>query len=471
MHVVPPPGRRHGNHAVVIGASMGGLLAARVLSAHFDKVTLFDRDSLPAGVENRRGVPQGRHGHGILASGMRGMKALFPDLERELIDGGALRGDVVGSARWFQHGHYKAKFQSGLDALLLSRPFLERTVRHQVEKLPNVTIFDNSRVVGLLADGGRVTGVTVHQPDRDPFAVTADLVVDTGGRGAKSGEWLQSLGFEKPVTDEVHVGIGYTTRLYRRRPTDLGGDVAAIIAPKPPRDKRVGFMLAMEGDRWIVTMGGWLGNHCPIDPDGYLEFSKTLATEDIYEVIRHAEPLTDAVTFGFPANLRRRYEQLARFPENYLVMGDAMCSFNPLYGQGMSVATLEALALHDCLERAASLDGLWRPFFAEAGKIIDGPWTMAVVADFAFEGVTGTKPAGTDLVNWYIGHVHAAAATDRIVCRAFFDVANLLAPATSLFRPSIIGRVLRARMALNGPLTIESDRSITTAHERMIETH
>jgi 2-polyprenyl-6-methoxyphenol hydroxylase-like FAD-dependent oxidoreductase len=467
----PPPDRFHGHHAIVIGASMGGLLAARVLSAHFDRVTVFDRDALPEEVENRRGVPQGRHGHGLLASGLAGLKALFPNLERALLEGGAVAGDVIGNVRWFQHGHYKAKFHSGLDGLLLSRPLLEVTLRRQVARLNNVRIQDSTRVLSLLHERGQVQGVTIQQPGGDPVEMTADLVVDTGGRGSRSPEWLEQLGYGKPHVDEVHVGIGYTTRLYRRRPTDLGGDVGAIIAPKPPRNKRIGFMLAMEGDRWIVTMGGWLGNHCPTEPTEYTDFARTLARPDIYEVIQRAEPLTDAVTFGFPSNLRRRFDRMSRFPSNYLIMGDAVCSFNPLYGQGMSVATLEALALKECLADASSCAEVWRPFSKASRKIIDGPWTIAAGSDFAFEGVTGAKPSGTNIVNWYLDRVHKAASVDPNVCRTFFDVANLLKPAPTLFRPSVVSRVFRACLALDGPLTIESDRSITTAHHKVLETH
>jgi hypothetical protein len=230
-------------------------------------------------------------------------------------------------------------------------------------------------------------------------------------------------------------------------------------------------MLAMEGNRWIVSLGGWLGNHAPTDPAGFLEFARSLGQPDIYDVISHAEPLTHAVTYSFPSNLRRRYEALTTFPGSYLVLGDALCSFNPLYGQGMSVATLEALALKDCLESASSASDVWRAFFPAAGAIIDGPWTIAAGSDFAFEGVTGPKPRGTDAINWYLQRVHKAAATNREVCRAFFDVANLLKPAPTLFRPSILARVWRECVILNGPLTIESDRSITTRRHRMIETH
>jgi 2-polyprenyl-6-methoxyphenol hydroxylase-like FAD-dependent oxidoreductase len=444
MQGLPLPGRFHGSHAIVAGASIGGLLAARVLSSHFERVTLFDRDTLPEGIENRRGVPQGRHGHGLLASGLRGLQALFPELERDLLREGAVPGDAIGNVRWFQHGRYKAKFTSGLQGLLLSRPLLEVTLRRHVEELPNVRIVDNSRVRGLIGGCGRVNGVRVQQTGTEPFSVIGDFVVDATGRGSRSPEWLDELGYVRPPVDEVHVGIGYTTRIYRRRPTDLNGDIGAIIAPTPPREKRIGFMLAIEGDRWIVSLGGWLGNHCSPQPERYLEFSRTLARPDIYDVIRCAEPLTDAVTFGFPSNLRRRYDRLTRFPDNYLVIGDAQASFNPLYGHGMSVATLEALALRDCLEKAASCHDVWRAFFKASRDIIAAPWMIAAGSDFAFEGITGPQAPGTGVINWYLDRVHKAASTDRRVCRAFFDVANLLAPPHSLFRPTVITRVARA---------------------------
>jgi 2-polyprenyl-6-methoxyphenol hydroxylase-like FAD-dependent oxidoreductase len=444
------------------------LVAARILSAHFDRVTVFDRDMLPAGIENRRGVPQGRHGHGLLASGLRGLKQLFPRLEKSLLDAGAVAGDVIGNARWFQHGHYKAKFPSGFEALLFSRPLLEVTLRRQVLELPNVRIIDNTRVLGLMATKDRVEGVRVQQAGERGVTYGADFVVDSGGRASRAPEWLQDLGYERPKEEEVFVGLGYTSRLYRRVPTDMGGDVAAIIAPKPPKQMRVGFALAMEGNRWIVTMGGWLGNHCPPDPEQYLEFSKTLATQDIYELISRAEPLTDAVSFAFPSNLRRRYDRLTRFPKGFLVMGDALCSFNPLYGQGMSVATLEALALKDCLESASSTDGVWRPFFNAASRVIDGPWMIASGGDFAFEGVTGSRPFANGAINWYLERVHKAASTNRQVCRAFFDVANLLAPPPALFKPSIVARVTKECLL---PSASKAIGRLDSEQHRLVETH
>jgi len=467
----PPPGRFHGHHAVVIGGSISGLLAARILSAHFDRVTIFERDVLPHSIDNRRGVPQGRHGHGVLASGMRAFKSLFPSLERDLLEGGALPGDVVGNIRWFQHGYYKAQFTTGLDAILLSRPLLEVTLRRQVQLIPNVTIITSTRVQGLLIEDGRVQGVTVGAMHEAAAPMTADLVIDASGRSSRTPEWLAEHGFPRPAVDEVEVGIGYTTRIFKRLPSDLDGDRGVILAPTPPKEKRIGFMLAMEGNRWIVSMGGWLGNHCPTDAAAFLEFARSLPRPDIYEVIARAEPLTEAVTYSFPSNLRRRYEQLTRFPDNLLVMGDAVCSFNPLYGQGMSVATLEALALRECLEKASSCDDVWRAFFKSVGTIVDGPWMIAAGSDFAFEGVNGSRPAGTDVVNWYLDRVHKAASRDKVLCKAFFEVANLVAPPQTLFNPRLIARVAIGCLFPVVPRSRRDATQLGTDQHRLAETH
>ena len=450
------------NQAIVIGASITGLVAARVLSDHFDEVTIFDRDTLPVSRSNRKGVPQGGHGHGLLASGFRALGQLFPRLEQRLVDAGAVPGDVIGDVRWFQHGHYKAKFHSQLGGILLSRPLLESTIRDEVRQLPNVTIVGDTHVLGLVSDEDRhrVIGLRVQQAGRPPVIHRAALVVDASGRASRSPEWLAELGYGRPKTEAVEINLGYTTRTYRRRPSDLNGDVGVIVAPTPPAQRRVGFMLAMEDHRWIVTIGGWLGDHAATDPAGYLAFARSLSTPDIYDVIKDAEPLTDAVHYAYPSNLRRRYERLDRFPGHYLVMGDALCSFNPIYGQGMSVAALEGLALRDCLERKPSLDQVWRPFIQKATSVIDTPWMIAAGSDFAFRGVTGPKPAGTDVVNWYLARVHRAASRDRVVCRSFFDVANLLAPATTLFRPGVVARVMKAALwPPPPPQTVRSERA------------
>lgn len=435
---------RLGQRAVVMGASMAGLVAARVLSDHFSQVIVLDRDALPNEAEARPGVPQGRHAHGLLASGLDALRRLFPSLEQRLLAAGAMTGDVVGSIRWHQHGHDKAKFDSGRRGLLVSRVLLESAVRDCVRALPGVQVLARHHVRELLVspDLTQVTGVRASLPGADPHDFVADLVVDATGRASRSPDWLAGFGYSTPPVDRVRVDIGYTTRIYRRRPTDLDGDRGVITTPKPPRATRAGFMLAVEGDRWIVSLGGWCGDHAPTDHEGFVEFARTLPRPHIYDVIATAEPLTDPVAFAFPANVRHRYERLRRFPGGYLVVGDALCSFNPIYGQGMSVAALEGLALAETIARWPTTDGLAGRFFARAAAIIDGPWTIAAAGDFAFEGVSGTRPLGTSTINWYLNHVHRVAATDHDVCRTFFDVANLAVPPTRLFAASIAARVL-----------------------------
>jgi 2-polyprenyl-6-methoxyphenol hydroxylase-like FAD-dependent oxidoreductase len=434
----------HGSHAIVIGASISGLTAARVLSERFDHVVVAERDALPFANDNRRGVPQGRHGHGLLAGGFDQLKLLFSGLEQDLVAAGAVQGDVIGDVRWFQHGYYKAKFQSGLTGILLSRPLLEGTLRRRVAALPNVAIVDRTHVIGFTTDPAcrHVTGVRIQRGADEPAVLSADLVIDAGGRASRSPMWLSNLRFPRPAEEIVGVDLGYTTRTFKRRARDLNGDLGALIGPTPPGQKRVGFMLTMEGGRWIVSLGGWLGDHAPTDARGFIEFARSLPRPDIYDVIKDAEPLTEAVTYAFPSNLRRRYERLRQFPGRYLVMGDAMCSFNPFYGQGMSVAALEAQALARTLDAARSLDDIWRPFFRAAARIVETPWTIAAGSDFAFRGVTGRAAPGTSLINSYLAHVHRASSSDRSLCRTFFDVANLLKPATALFRPAVVARVI-----------------------------
>lgn len=441
------PTPRAGRHAIVIGGSLAGLIATRVLSDHVEQVTLIERDQFSAAIVPRKGVPQGRHTHGLLAAGQDALERLFPGLVAELINTGALAGDVTADMRWYQHGDYKAKFTSGLRGLLLSRPLLESVVRGRVLALPNVVCRDGHAVNGLDYDmrRGSITGVRVSGAAGDETVLHADLVVDASGRGSRSPAWLEALGYPRPPEDVIEVGVGYTSRLYRRRPDDLGGDRGIVVLPRPPHETRTGVMVAVEGDRWLVTLGGWLGDHAPTDPDGFLAFARSLPAPDIYDVINTAEPLSQAVVHRFPSNRRRRYEQLQQFPAGYLVLGDALCSFNPVYGQGMTVAALQGLALQASLGERPDGAGLARRFFRRAATVIDTPWSLVLRNDFTYPAVRGHRPPGTRVLNWYIAQLHQAAHRDAVVCRAFLEVTNLLAPPRSLFHPRIAVRVLAAR--------------------------
>lgn len=423
-------------HAVVIGGSMAGLLATRVLAEHYEQVTLVERDAFPLEVVHRRGVPQGRHTHGLLVSGVQVLERFFPGIWNELIEGGAVRGDIASDSRWFLEGGCLRKFPSGLHGLLMSRPFLESKVRRHVLRLTNVRTREGCDVEGLATteDYQRVTGIKTAGE-----IVPADLVVDATGRGSHSPQWLEAMGYAKPPEERVEIAMGYTTRLFRGSLLDLDGD-GAVIIPPTPEGKRAGAMLAQEGDRWTVTLISYFGNYAPAELEGFIEFARNLSAPYIYEVIRQAEPISEPASARFPASVRRRYEKLDRFPAGFVVFGDAISSFNPMYGQGMSVAALEAVELADTIGRGPSDIG--RRFFRRAARVVDIHWSIVVGSDLRIPETIGPRNAGVTFINWYMAKLHKAAHHDPVVALAFHKVGNLLAPPASVMNPRISARVL-----------------------------
>lgn len=439
--------QRYGD-AVVIGASLAGLFTARVLSGHFERVTLLERDPVHDRPESRKGQPQTRHLHGLLAQGKSIIDRLFPGIEKPLVEGGAIIADMGAAMRWFHFGGYRIQFESGLKGMLMSRPFLEWHIRRRVLELPNVTLMHSHAVRKLVtdADQTRITGATVVDSANGDRATTlrADLIVDASGRGSSSPKWLAELGYEPPPEEEVRIRVGYATRLYRRRPDDLAGADVVMILSTPPEGKRITALFPIEGGRWIVTAGGWAGDHPPIDERGYLEFIRSMPAPDAFDVVSRAEPLSDIVSYKFRSNLRRHYQSLSDFPEGYLVLGDAIASFNPIYGQGMTSAAMQAVVLDRLLRERSRLDGIRRPFFKRSAKLVGLPWQMAVGEDFRFPETEGARPVGVDLINAYIAAVHRATHHDRVVYGQFLRTMNLLAPPTTLMHPRIAWRVLLA---------------------------
>jgi 2-polyprenyl-6-methoxyphenol hydroxylase-like FAD-dependent oxidoreductase len=457
--------QRHGTAgktAVVIGASMGGLLAARALASHYEQVTVLERDAFPAPGENRKGVPQGRHAHALLVQGLQAIEASFPGLTDQLVAQGADYGDVSAKARWWHEGGYHQPCTSGHNAINVSRPLLEATVRMRLLELPNVRVVERCDVLGLIATPGRdrVIGVRLlrRKAGSAEESLMADLVVDASGRGSRGPAWLEELGYERPQEESVKIGVTYTSCEYRRRPEHLPGVVALIVAASP-RNRRGGVLLSQEGDRWMLTLAGYLGEQPPLNHAGLCEYARSLAAPEIYEVIKGAEPLGDPVAHKIPSNLRRRYERLARFPQGYLVLGDALCSFNPTYAQGMSVAALEASALDACLEQGD--EELAARFFTRASAIIDMPWSTAVGNDLRLPEIEGPRSAMTRFVNWYVATLHRAAHHDPLLSVAFLKVINLIEPPPSLMRPALMWRVLRGNLRRRaGGSPADSERAI-----------
>ena len=441
------PGR-DGTIAVVVGASMAGLAAARVLAEHVDRVVLLDRDTLPDDAVPRGGAPQSAHAHALLARGVRVLDELFPGLTADLVAQGARSGDVQEDFRFISQGRPMARGRSGLRALLVSRPLLEREVRRRTLADPRISIQERVDVRSLLHDGaGRVTGVTGLRRD-DPAdhglqQWHADLVVDASGRQSSAPEWLSVLGFEPPEEERVEMDLAYATRHYRREPGHLDGDLG-LAMPATPDNPRGGVLLAQEGDRWICGLNGYVGDRPPLDPDGFEAYAASLPSPMLHEVIRSAVPLDEPRRFRIPASVRRRYERLARSPRGLLVTGDAISSFNPAYGQGMTVACLEALVLRDVLRGGLDRPSLAQDFWQACAPLVDIPWQIAAGGDRRLPGVPGPVDRRTRLLNGYIARVQRAAAVDPAVGTAFLRVANLEAPPSSLMSPSVLARVVRS---------------------------
>ena len=432
--------------AVVVGAGIGGLSMAQVLSCHFDQVTVIERDRLPGRPEARRGVPQGRHVHGLLARGADALDSLFPGLSDELVAAGAPAADWGERGRFTFQGHRHTRGRLGREVISASRPFIEAHVRRRVADNPGVVIVDGCEVHGLVttADRRRVTGVRVRDRADEDRAITlgCDLVVDCSGRRSRAPSWLQAAGYDQPPVERLQVDVQYSTRQYRLPPEALDGDVVSLIYPVP-QVPRGGGMFKIEDDRWQVTLYGIAGESPPLDPDEHVPYAAGLVADDIHEAIAAGEPLDDPVAYRFPTSRRVCYERVARLPEGLLVAGDAVACFSPIYGQGMTVAALDAIRLRDLLADGTAPSP--RAWFLALADIVKVPWELATAADLAFPQIDGHRSLRIRLLNAYMARYHAAAAEDAAVASQFGRVATLMDPPERLLRPRMLGRVLGRR--------------------------
>lgn len=432
-----------GDRAVVLGGSMAGSLTARVLAEAYREVLVVDRDTLLGVRVPRKGAPHTVHAHGLHARGHLIVEELFPGFTDELRVQGVPTGDL-GEMRWYFNARRLRPARTGLVSVTGRRPVLEERVRARVAALPNVTFREGYDILGPVAtaDRERIVGVRIRprSADTEEETLNADLVVDTTGRGSRTPVWLEELGYQRPEEERVKVGLAYTTRHYRTRPEWFDG-VQSINPVASPAHPRGAFFGQVAPDICILSLTGVLGDHPPTDPEGFLEFVRTLPVPDVYEAVKGGEAIDEPVRFGFPTSVRRRYERLSRFPGGYLVLGDALCSFNPVYGQGMSVAAIQAMTLRRHLRRGVRPEP--GPLMRDLGRAIDAPWEISAGGDLDFPGVEGRRTLKVRVGNAYLARLQYAATKDARVTEGFMRVAGLMDPPTALMRPGMALRVLR----------------------------
>jgi 2-polyprenyl-6-methoxyphenol hydroxylase-like FAD-dependent oxidoreductase len=405
---------------------------------------------------------------------------LFPGLQEELLAAGAVPLDITQDVRLRSRGQWLRRFPSDVRLLGCSRLLLETHLRRRLRELPQVAFVEGTQVTGLVADAsrGRITGVTTERHkggqatgqaigqeggqasaqaagqageqaggQMDGGTLNGDLIVDALGRRSPTPQWLEGLGYAPPQETVVDSFLGYVTRRYR--PREGQTLPALLITATPPHDPRGGLIFPEEEGVWVVMMAGVNKNYPPTDEEGFDAFARSLGPE-FYAAVEAAEPISKPYGYRGTESRWLHYEKLDRWPQRYVVLGDAFCGFNPIYGQGMTVAALSAVALGDELARArgageAGLDGVAQRTLRACAKETAGAWLLVTGADLQWPGTVGgavgNGPADR-FARWYLDKLLDALGRDEKVRLAFSDVNQLVKPATSLFAPGLMLRVL-----------------------------
>jgi len=436
--------------AVVIGGSIGGMVAARVLADHFEEVSIIERDYLPAGQENRPGAPQARHAHFLLKRGMEVIEELFPGVKPDLLAANSHVFDQGRDLRFLYRWGWSPTQPIGLEVCTFTRSLLESTIRRHLLEMPRISMLEGHEVCGLMGDeaGERVTGVRVrprNQTDGETETILhADLVVDTSGRPSDSPLWLSELGYAVPEETVVDAFWGYATRMYEIPPGWQADWKVVVLLNRPPYQPRACALVQIEGNRWLLSVAGVMRDYPPTDEKGFLDFVKGLPSRIVYDAITQAKPISGIRGFRRTSNRLRHFDKLERMPEGFVAVGDAVCAFNPIYGQGMTLAALSALELRSWLRDSGNgrLDG--HAFHKRIAKLVAAPWALATSEDLRWPATQGGEiTPRVRFMHWYIDQIMRLIPASPEVYRRFQLVNHMLAEPETLFHPAILGPVLR----------------------------
>lgn len=441
---------QHEKHAIVIGAGIAGLLAVRVLSDHFDRVTLLEADDISKGHTTRKGVPQQHHIHTLLAKGREILENLYPGLDAELANRDVPLLTWGKDTRVLTTGGYVQSRDTGIQGRAHSRNTLETVLRERTLALENVTLVSETRVVDLLHESDRIVGVRIgaHRDKHSLGELYGDLVVDASGRQSQTPDMLKRLGYPTPEERSVDPLLGYSTRWYRR-PAAVSLDVPAMLIQPGviPHFYRGAAAAQAEADQVVITLVGVNGDYPPTDEDGFRAFAQSLPDPTVARWINELKPVSPIHGFR-AANRMRHYERLEHSPEGFIVLGDAFCVFNPIYGQGMTVAAQQAVLLDRLLRRwqGSRKKGFARRFHRKLARQLMIPWLLATGEDSRYPLTEGSEHSlVVRLLHRYLDRVFIAAAQDSEVALSFLKVMQMLAHPIILFKPHILKAALQAR--------------------------
>lgn len=433
------------DHAVVIGGGIAGLLAAHVSSEHFRRVTILDRDELPERPGPRRGVPQGRHLHILMARGLRAFEELLPGFRHRLSSAGAGILDFAADTALCLPAGWMPRHRSGVEVHACTRDLLEWTLRRRVLESDRVEVSTGGQVTGLVATPDRrgITGVQL--PDA---TIDADLVIDASGRGSKAPRWLEDLGRSEVARTTVDAPIDYGSRWYEAPAGDEPDWRLLAISPRYPSIRRSGTVLRVEGDRWNVLLLGLDGESVPTDDDGFADFARGLASPRIHEFIERARPLSPIHRYASNDSRIHHYERVPDWPSGFACLGDSVCALNPYAGLGMTACALGALTLREHLRGTAEgdLPGLGPRFQARLAEVNRPAWEIATNQHLRWPDdhvpTTQRPPLGP-----YLDGVMTLAVRHPEVATTVLEVMHMLEPPTALFTPRMQQRVAEMRRA------------------------
>ncbi len=437
-------------HALVLGGSLAGLLAARVLADHFERVTLIERDRFPGAPAARRGTPQANHVHAMMPRGRQIIEELFPGIHHEMMSDGAPLLDMAKDVAWLTPQGWGLNFDSDIEILAFTRPLLDFHVRRRLADCSNVRILHNTEIFRLLeGTDGRIDGVMVRIATTEGINIEtilkADLVVDALGRASRAPDWLEELGYDSPQETVVNAHLGYASRLFEIPAGVTSSWKGLFIQSAPPDEKRGGLLFTVEGDRWLVTLVGGGRDYPPKDEEAFIEFARSLRSPIIYDAIKNANPISPIKVHRGTENRLRNFASLRRQPKNFVVLGDSLCAFNPVYGQGMTIAAMGALTLDAVLrEQTSTQANFAKQFHSRMAHVTKAPWMLATGEDYRYRETEGGSPTlMTRFMHAYMDRVVKLSTFDPVVRTLLLRVFGMLEQPSAFFRPNILKRVLK----------------------------